>query len=91
MPSFVPPHAYFPYFWDMEMKKYNRIQDVLEEKGIKQIWLAQKLSKGKGTVSRWCRNDHQPSIDVFFQIAALLNVPVCSLFVEENPFNDMNE
>ena len=32
----------------------NRIKEVLEEKGIKQTWLAEKL--GKRSVSEYCRS-----------------------------------
>ena len=37
-------------------------------------WLAEKIDKDKSTVSRWCTNDMQPSIETLFQIAEILKV-----------------
>lgn len=54
--------------------KYNRIMTVLTEKGKTNKWLAQELGRDISTVSRWCTNDMQPSIDTLFQIANLLGV-----------------
>jgi putative transcriptional regulator len=67
----------------MEKRKYNRIKAVLAEKGVLQQDLATHLNTGEVSVSRWCNNLVQPSIEVFFKIAEFLNVSVCDLFVEE--------
>jgi transcriptional regulator with XRE-family HTH domain len=55
-------------------KKLNRIKIILAEKGKTSIWLAQELKRDKSTVSRWCTNDMQPSLETLFQIALVLNV-----------------
>lgn len=52
----------------------NRIKEVLREKGIKQIWLAEKLGKSYNMVNRYVTNKRQPSIEVLFEIAKLLQV-----------------
>ncbi len=58
-----------------EMKKiYNRIKIVLVEQNKTSLWLAKQLEKDKSTVSRWCTNDMQPSIESLFQIAKKLEV-----------------
>ena len=57
----------------------NRIKEVLQEKCIKQIWLADKLGKSFNIVNDYCNNRRQPSIKVLFQIAELLSVDVKSL------------
>ena len=60
---------------------YNRIKAVLAEKGLANLWLAESLGKNKATVSKWCTNETQPSIDTLFQIAETLNVDVRELLV----------
>ena len=52
----------------------NRIKEVLEEKGIKQIWLAEQLGKSYNTVNSYVQNRRQPSIDNLYSIADILNV-----------------
>lgn len=62
--------------------KYNRIKIVLTEQDRSSKWLAEKIEKDKSTVSRWCTNDMQPSIETLFQIAEILNVSVKELINE---------
>jgi len=52
----------------------NRIKAVLEEKGIKQIWLAEQLGKSFNTVNGYVQNRAQPSVEILFKIAKILNV-----------------
>ena len=52
----------------------NRIKEVLEERGIKQTWLAEKLGKSFCMVNSYVCNRRQPSIEVLFEIAKILNV-----------------
>ena len=52
-------------------RKYNRIKAMLAECGKTNKWLADSLKKDKSTVSRWCTNDMQPSIETLFVIAYL--------------------
>lgn len=60
---------------------YNRIKAVLAEKNVSSKDLAKHLGKTESTVSRWCTNDVQPSIDVFHQIADFLDVDIRELLV----------
>lgn len=57
----------------------NRIKVVLEEKGIKQTWLAEKLGKSYPIINGYAQNRKQPSLEVLFQIARLLDVKVNEL------------
>ena len=42
----------------------NRIKEVLEEKGIRQTWLAEKLGKSYNTVNAYAaRTDRQPRLE----------------------------
>ena len=54
----------------------NRIKEVLEEKGIKQIWLAEKLGKSFNTVNSYVQNRQQPRLEVLNKIANILAVDV---------------
>ena len=55
-------------------KPMNRIKEVLEERGIIQTWLAEKLGKSFCMVNSYVCNRRQPSLDVLFEIANILNV-----------------
>ncbi|MDB9987980.1 helix-turn-helix protein [Polaribacter sp. Hel1_33_96] len=52
----------------------NRIKEVLEEKGIKQIWLAEKLGKSFNTVNSYVQNRQQPRLEILGEIAKILDV-----------------
>ncbi len=57
----------------------NRIKAVLNEKGIKQIWLADKLGKSYNMVNSYVQNRSQPSLEILFKIADILRVDVKDL------------
>jgi len=60
----------------------NRIKEVLEEKGIKQTWLAEKLGKSYNVVNGYVQNRQQPRLEVLYEIAEILNVEVKNLLIE---------
>ena len=57
----------------------NRIKEVLEEKGIKQTWLAEKLGKSFSIVNAYVCNRRQPSLEGLFEIAEILQEDVKEL------------
>jgi transcriptional regulator with XRE-family HTH domain len=59
----------------------NRLKVVLVEQKRTGKWLAEKLGKNEATVSRWCTNESQPSLETLFAIAKALNVDVKELLV----------
>ncbi len=59
----------------------NRIKIVLAEKKIKQTWLASELGKSYNMVNGYVSNRRQPSIEVLYQIAKLLQVDAKDLLV----------
>lgn len=61
--------------------KMNRIKEVLEEKGIKQTWLAEKLEKSYNMVNSYAQNRRQPSLEDLNRIAKILDVDVRNLLV----------
>ena len=58
----------------METEKINRLKIVLVEQGKTGKWLAGQLGKNEATVSRWCSNTSQPSLEMLMKIAAILKV-----------------
>jgi len=60
----------------------NRIKEVLEEKGIKQTWLAEKLGKSYNVVNGYVQNRQQPRLEILYEIAEILNVEAKDLLVE---------
>ena len=65
--------------------KMNRIKEVLEEKGIKQTWLADKLGKSFNTVNSYVQNRQQPRLEVLNKIADILDVNIKSLIISNKP------
>ena len=57
----------------------NRIKEVLKEKGIKQIWLADKLGKSYNMVNGYVQNRQQPRLEVLNDIAEILDVDIKQL------------
>ena len=64
----------------------NRIKDVLEEKGIKQIWLSKKLGKSYNMVNSYAQNRSQPSLEDLYKIANILSVDI-ALLLKRNMYN----
>ncbi|MEX0980669.1 MAG: helix-turn-helix transcriptional regulator [Bacteroidales bacterium] len=60
----------------------NRIKEVLEDKGIKQTWLAERLGKSFNMVNSYVQNRRQPTLEVLYRIAELLQVEAKELLVE---------
>ena len=65
----------------MESQKINRIKIALVENGKTGQWLAEQVGKNEATVSRWCSNKMQPSLDTLVRISELLDIDVKDLIV----------
>ena len=63
----------------MEVRDINRLKLVLVEKKRTAKWLAEELQKAPTTVSKWCTNTSQPSLETLLEIAELLEVDVKEL------------
>jgi len=59
----------------------NRLKVILVEKKRTGKWLAEQLGKNEATVSRWCTNESQPSLETLFEIAKVLEVDVKDLLI----------
>ncbi len=56
------------------MKDLNRLKVVLAEQKRTGKWLAEQLGKDQSTVSKWCSNKMQPSLEMLVNIAKVLDV-----------------
>ena len=63
----------------MRQKSINRIKVVLVEKNLTSKWLAENLGRNEATISRWCTNDVQPTLNTLVKVAELLNVQITDL------------
>ena len=72
-------------------EQMNRIKEVLDEKGIKQTWLAEQLGKSYNMVNAYVQNRQQPRIEVLYDIAKILGVNVKELLIDNDIKQDKNE
>lgn len=57
----------------------NRIKKILDERGTKQTWLAEKLGKSYNMVNSYVQNRRQPSLETLHEIAEILDIDVKDL------------
>ena len=57
----------------------NRIKEVLEEKGIKQVWLAEKLGKSYNMLNGYVQNRQQPRLEILNKIADIIDIDIKEL------------
>ena len=81
--SFHILSVYLPYtpIKGYTMKDINRIKVVLVEQKKTGKWLAEQLGKDPSTVSKWCSNKMQPSLEMLVNIAKILDVDTRELIV----------
>ena len=66
----------------MDIQRFNRIKEVLDEKNKDVYWLQTQLEgETIPCVIRWCKNVKQPTIEQLFEIAHHLDVDVKELLV----------
>lgn len=63
----------------MAKRHLNKIKLALVGRGKTNNWLAKQLKKSPTTISRWCTNDIQPSLDTLADIAKVLNIDIHDL------------
>ena len=61
------------------MADINRLKVVLVERKKTSKWLAETLGKDPATVSKWCTNTSQPSLETLIEIAKVLEIDVREL------------
>ena len=65
----------------------NRIKEVLKDKGIKQVWLAERLGKSYNMVNGYVQNRQQPRLEVLYEIANILDIDVKELLKTNEEVN----
>lgn len=75
----------------IDIDRINRLKVVLVEQNRTGKWLAEQLGKNEATVSRWCSNSSQPSLEMLVKIASILNVDPRQLINGGKYFNSDNE
>ena len=73
-----------------ETKDINRIKVMLVEKKRSNKWLAEQLGKDPATVSKWCTNTSQPTLETLLKIAELLEVNYTELVRAESVTSPKN-
>lgn len=63
----------------MESKDLNRLKVVLVEQKRTAKWLSEQIGKDPATVSKWCTNSSQPSLETLSRITEILNVKLSEL------------
>lgn len=58
----------------MEITRINRLKIVLAEQNTTGKWLAEQLGKNEATISRWCSNTSQPSLEMLMKIEDSLHI-----------------
>ena len=58
----------------MEATRINRLKIVLAEQNKTGKWMAEQHQKNEATISSWCSNTSQPSLEMLVKIATVLNV-----------------
>ena len=66
------------------MKEVNRIKVVLAEKRRTAKWLSEQIGRNPATVSKWCTNTVQPSMDALLDIANVLEMNIQDLLLPTN-------
>lgn len=56
------------------MANLNRLKAVLAEQGKTNKWLAEQVGKDPATISKWCTNQSQPTLETLLKIAELLEM-----------------
>ena len=68
----------------MEVTSINRLKIVLAEQNKTGKWLAEQLGKNEATISRWCSNSSQPSLEMLLKIADAMQIDVRKLINHNN-------
>ncbi len=65
----------------------NRIKEILDERGIRQTWLADQLGKSYNMVNAYVQNRQQPRLEVLYEIANILKIDIKELLKTNEEIN----
>ncbi len=72
----------------MAKVEINRIKVALAETRRKNKWLAEQIGKDESTISQWCTNARQPSLENLLKIANALDIDIRDLLCSTKNIND---
>ena len=61
-----------------------RLKEILENRGLTQVWLSDQVGSSVVSVNNWCQNKNDPSLKTLKKIATVLEIKVADLIIEEN-------
>ena len=61
----------------------TKLEKILKEKGIKQVWLAKKINKSPAELNRWLKGKRLPSYEIMCKISKAINISVEEIFSNE--------
>lgn len=61
----------------------TKLEKILKDKGIKQIWLAREIRKSPAELNRWLKGKRMPSYENMAKIAKALSISVEEIFFNE--------
>lgn len=62
--------------WSFIMAVRNRLETIIAERGLKNVWLANKAGISNSTLGNIIKNRHNPNVEVALRIAKALNMTV---------------
>ncbi|MCX6346793.1 MAG: helix-turn-helix transcriptional regulator [Actinobacteria bacterium] len=58
----------------------TKLEKILKERGIKQVWLAERINKSPSELNRWLKGKRIPAYKNMCKISKALNIPVEDIF-----------
>ncbi|MFD1416791.1 helix-turn-helix transcriptional regulator [Oceanobacillus jeddahense] len=62
------------------MNLKSNINKIIQERGLKNKWVANQLGVSPNIISRWVNNKSMPSVEKLFLLAKLLDCKVDDLY-----------
>jgi len=61
-----------------------RLKEILEKRGLTQVWLSDQIGVSVVSVNNWCQNKNDPSLKTLKKMADVLGIKIADLLIEEN-------
>ncbi|HCL4447343.1 TPA: helix-turn-helix transcriptional regulator [Clostridium botulinum] len=58
----------------------NNLKEILKDRGIKQVWLAEQVGVNRKTLNNTINNKYNPSLELALKIAEVLNMNIHDIF-----------
>lgn len=61
-----------------------RLKEILEKRGLTQVWLSDQIGVSVVSVNNWCQNKNDPSLKTLKKMADVLGIKIADLLIDEN-------